>query len=174
MNSALGANNSAPYMLTSFEDLVAFLEKQSIPYRLIVVEQQKVIIPTRVASFESEIAILWAHNHSLVQCIHPLPFQVREERIPEIESAIVRLNDAFMLPGFGFSYNAFYIYYRLSMPIREGGISVNELEEIFNTCVNTSAKFCDLFLEIESGAVEASEVLEFAGLIFKEKVDGVY
>jgi hypothetical protein len=174
MNSALGENNSAPYMLQSFEDLVNFLEKQSVLYRLIVDEQQKVVIPTRVASFESEIAILWAHNHSLVQCIHPLPFKVREERIPEIESAIVRLNDAFMLPGFGFSYNASYISYRLSMPIREGGISVNELKEIFDICVNTSAEFCDLFSEIEAGAIDASEILEFAGLIFKKKVNNVY
>jgi hypothetical protein len=73
MNSALGANNSAPYMLTSFEDLVAFLENQSVQYRLVVDEQQKVIIPTRMAPLGSEIAILWASKRWLRMRITNMP-----------------------------------------------------------------------------------------------------
>jgi hypothetical protein len=174
MNSAPSAERSAPQMLNSFEDLVAFLESQSIPHRTMIDEGTKVIIPTRMKPLESELAIFWADEHSLLQCIHPLPFEVREERIPDIESAILRLNHALMLPGFGFHYESRYIYYRLSVPLRDNGVLVDEVQQLFESCVKTSAEFYELLTEIEMGSIDSVDVVEIAGLIYREKAHGVY
>jgi hypothetical protein len=173
MNNTLDAEKLAPQMLASFEDLVAFLESQSIPHR-VVPEEQKVVIPTRAKDIESELAILWGHEHSMVQCVHPLPFKVSEERISEIESAIARINHALMLPGFGLDHKNSYVYYRLNIPLRDHGASVTELEELFKTCVTTSSNFYSLLSEVNTGEVDANEVIEFAALIYKTKADSIY
>lgn len=173
MNNALDTEKLAPQMLTSFEDLVAFLESQSIPHR-VVQGQQKVVIPTRAKDIESELAILWGHEHSIVQCIHSLPFKIREERISEMEGAIARINHALMLPGFGIDHENRYVYYRMMIPLRNHSASVTELEELFRTCVSTSSNFYILLSEVNSGKVDAHEVIEFAALIYKTQAGGVY
>ncbi len=173
MSNAVDAEPLAPQMLSSFEDLVAFLESQSIPHR-VVQEEQKVVIPTRTKQREGELAILWGHEHSMIQCVHPLPFKVHEERMSEMESAIAWINHALMLPGFGIDHKNSYVYYRMNVPLRDHSASVTELEALFRTCVGTSSEFSGLLSEVNEGAVDGSEVLEFTTLMYKTKFDDVY
>jgi hypothetical protein len=128
-------------LVANFQDLLELLKNDNVPHRANP-EQQSVEIPTQSGSLEGELLILWDARSSLVQCIHPLPFEVPEDRIPAAESAISRINHALTLPGFGLNHVSRLLYYRLSVPRRDDGtLSAQELQRLFRTTVSTAADF---------------------------------
>lgn len=128
-------------LLANFQDLLKLLKEDNVPHRADL-EQQSVELPTQSGNLEGEMLILWDAKSSLVQCIHPLPFEVPEDRIPAAESAIARINHALTLPGFGLNHVSRLLYYRLSIPRRDDGtLSIQELQRLFRTTVSTAADF---------------------------------
>jgi hypothetical protein len=128
-------------LLANFQDLLNLLKEDNVPHRANP-EQQSVELPTQSGELEGEMLILWDARSSLVQCIHPLPFEVPEDRIPAAESAIARINHALTLPGFGLNHVSRLLYYRLSVPRRDDGtLSAQELQRLFRTTVRTAADF---------------------------------
>jgi hypothetical protein len=128
-------------LIINFESLTDFFDKESLPYQ-VDKDNQKVLLPTKFHALESELLILWDKDSSLIQCIHPLPFQVPESRIAAAESAISWINHVLMLPGFGLNHASRFLYYRLSIPRREdGAISVKELQQLVQTAISTAADF---------------------------------
>jgi len=128
-------------LLANFQDLLNLLKEDNVPHRANP-EQQSVELPTQSGELEGEMLILWDARSSLVQCIHPLPFEVPEDRIPAAESAIARINHALTLPGFGLNHVSRLLYYRLSVPRRDDGtLSAQAVQRLFRTTVRTAADF---------------------------------
>ena len=144
--------------LASFDDLIALFQRDEVPHR--VTKPSQVELPTKIKDLQSQLVIVWEPNAAILQCIHPLPFRVPEERVTAIESAIVRINHALMLPGFGLNHEVSLIYYRLCVPRREDGqMSVRELQRACQTAISTAA---DFYIPLQRVALEnqpADEIL---------------
>ncbi len=130
-------------LLASFDDLITLLEQDRIPYRIAhSSSQSQVELPTKIGALQSQLMIIWGPTAPILQCIHPLPFRVPEERLAAIESAIARINHALVLPGFGLNHEVRLIYYRLSIPRRDDGrLSRQEFQKACQTAIGTAADF---------------------------------
>ena len=147
-------------LLASFDDLITLLEQDRIPHRIANPSVPQVELPTRIGALQSQLMIIWGPTAPILQCIHPLPFRVPEERIAAIESAIARINHALVLPGFGLNHKVRLIYYRLSIPRREDGqLSAQEFQKACQTAIGTAA---DFYLPLKKVALDnqpAAEIL---------------
>ncbi|MEL6382809.1 MAG: YbjN domain-containing protein [Cyanobacteria bacterium J06626_18] len=140
-------------LLASFDDLIALLEQNRIPYRIAnPSSHSQVELPTRIGALQSQLMIIWGPTAPILQCIHPLPFRVPEERVAAIESAIARINHALVLPGFGLNHKVRLIYYRLSIPRRDNDqLSAQEFQKACQTAIGTAA---DFYLPLKKVALE--------------------
>jgi hypothetical protein len=153
---------SQPKLLTDFESLVEFLEQEKVPHQ-VDLDNQKIIFPTKFKTLESELLILWDIKNSLIQCIHLLPFEVPETRITAAESAITWINHELMLPGFGLNHERRFLYYRLSLPLRDdASISAEEFQQLVQTCIRTAADFYSPLLKVVFENMNPSLVLDIA------------
>ena len=146
-------------LLANFQDLLNLLKEDNVPHRANP-EQQSVELPTQSGELEGEMLILWDAISSLVQCIHPLPFEVPEDKISAAESAITRINHALTLPGFGLDHRNGFIYFRLSIPRRDDGtISAKELQRLVRTSINTAADFYKPLSGVVLGSKSPDQVM---------------
>jgi hypothetical protein len=167
MDNARVLESQSPQVLQTFEDLVKCLKRQSFPY-WIDRNIQQAVLTTKQREVESEIAIRWGGEHFIVQCFHPLLFQVPDKDVPNIESSIVRLNHIATFPGLGFDHKNGYVYYRQGILRRENNaLSVRELEKLIQNCITAGTDFHELLSEVVIGSFESSEVVEFAITIHK-------
>jgi hypothetical protein len=147
--------------IKTFEDLVDFLKNENTTHQ--VIENQKIIFPTKFKTLESELLVIWDIKNFLIQCIHPLPFQVPETQIAAAESAIAWINHELMLPGFGLNHEGRFLYYRLSLPLRDdASISTEEFQKLVQTCIRTAADFYSPLLKVVFEKINPSLVLDIA------------
>src|SRR5262245_40693694 len=99
-------------MLTTFLEMVMFLDRQATPMR-VEPEKERVVVSTAGRGLPGEMAILWDQQHMLVQCLYPLPFQIPAERMSAMDEAVTRINHALALPGLGVDHGGRLVYCRI-------------------------------------------------------------
>jgi hypothetical protein len=151
-----------PQLITCYEDLLQLFIREQLPYQADPSVQQ-IILPTALKSLNGELMILWDAQNNLVQCIHPLPFEVPVDRSAAAESAIAWINHALVIPGFGFNHEARLLYYRLSQPQREDGtLTVKEMQRLVQTCIQTTESFNLALQQVVLDAMNPDQVLTYA------------
>lgn len=152
---------SAPRVrrLRSYNDLIAFLVDENIAHR------------ANPASFTVQIAttppvlpgvafVRWVEKVPFVQVMQPIVTSVPEDRIHDVETAISHINDEAMTPGYGFSYEDRFIYYRVSLPIYDGEISSDVLQRAVTAVLDNARQLEPAFKKVVDGAPGAS-VLDY-------------
>lgn len=147
--------------LTSFAELCEFLDEQQIAYEKDG-ESQYVIIETQQGPIDSVMVIRWALSDGVVHFFQVMPLELPAERIPPVESAIIRLNHAYPVPGLGMNHEANALYFRFTVPILPRGfLSEIEVSEYFNYTVNQAAALFPTMQAVIQGTVPPAEALAF-------------
>ena len=127
--------------IRDYAGLLKLLEKDAVPFQA-QVEERSVRIGTKKGQLEGVMLIRWQDQDGVAQFIQSIPFETPEEKVPAVESAIVRINHAMALPGFGFHHKVRVPYFRLTAPLHPGvGLSDKEIRAYFSTCLRLASQF---------------------------------
>ena len=152
--------------MLSFEDLVTALDRLQIPHAADP-SRAAVEIATRVYEGGGALVIFWDPRLALVQLVHPLGFAVPAERRAGFFQALVAVNHALVLPGFGSDLDASAPYFRLVLPRRppDGSFSDDELRQGISTAVNTVRDFREVLRRVALDGLDPDQVLATAAAI---------
>lgn len=148
----------ATTVIRSFGDLLAYLGEQNVPHA-VNAEQQIVEIPTKAPPLDGVVYLRWERDTPYVQVIKPLVFDVPAERIRDLETALCRVNNALVLPGFGFDYERHTLYFRLTLPIFPEGMVPTQLRGLLLSCVQSARDFLIPFAGVLDGTSPGSDIL---------------
>jgi hypothetical protein len=151
----------ATTVIRSFGDLLAYLGEQNVPHA-INAEQQIVEIPTKAPPLGGVVYLRWERDTPYVQVIKPLGLDVPAERIGDLETALCRVNNALVLPGFGFDYERHTLYFRLTLPVFPEGMDTTHLRGVLLSCVQSARDFIVPFAGVLAGTSPGSEILTAA------------
>jgi hypothetical protein len=128
-------------MLSSYDDLQAYLRREDILYAA-VPQHQAVEISVRSQPVEGTMVIFWPSDPVLLQLMVLLSCTVPVERVGALESALLRLNHTLTIPGFGYNHANGTIYFRLTFPRHlDGHMEEEELRRAIQTGLNTVTEF---------------------------------
>lgn len=138
--------------LNTYEDLLSFLRGQGAVF-VEVPGQPAVELATHQPPVEGVLCIIWHPDVPLVQLVHPLPFQIPPDRIPAIERALLLINHALILPGFGMNHAQSTAYFRLALPRQvDAGIAEAEFQRAISTLMGTLRNFWEPLRAVAEGA----------------------
>lgn len=144
-----------------FAGLVKILQGDKINHEANVKEQYAVV-PINKGGLKSAQVIRWAGKDGVVHFIQVIPLKIPAENLAAFESAMVRLNHSFPVPGLGMNHDNMTPYFRLTVPLQpRGHILENEVKEYFSFCVNQSIQFYPTLAAIAKGEVPAEKALDF-------------
>ena len=141
--------------LCSYNDLVAFLVETNVTHRANPASFT-VQIATQPPALPGVAFVRWVEKVPLVQVMQEIVTSVPEDRIRDVEIAISRINDEAIMPGYGFSYEERFVYYRLSVPIHNGGISSDVLQRSVSAVLDNALQLEPALKKIVDGAAGAS------------------
>lgn len=128
-------------MLATYDDLLAFLRREGVSFREVRIHQA-VEIPTQAPPVEGVLAILWQAEPALVQLIHPLPMAIPQEGMYAVADALLRINHALAIPGFGLNHAEASPYFRLVLPRHaDDQLPESELQRAIRCVLTTLARF---------------------------------
>jgi hypothetical protein len=141
-----------PVLLATFADLLARLQADNVPHQVVDADRQVVAVPANLGGTPTQTVFRWEKQTSLFQIIVPLPFPVPPERVAAFESAVVRVNNAIALPGFGFDHEKGLPYYRLSVPREtDGALRLELLQRLLTSAVANARDFLGALRGITAG-----------------------
>ncbi len=146
--------------LTSFSDLLAFLEEAKLPHQSDA-SQQLVEVPTSSGPLKGSVYIRWEQHLPYVQIIHPMVLDVPPERQGDVEHAICKVNGAITPPGFGFEYGKRFIYFRLCVPIYEDGMLTGSFQRQVLGVIHSARDFLLPFRDVVGGR-PGDEIVDLA------------
>ncbi len=145
----------------TFDDLVSILQGDKINHEANT-EEEYAVIPIDKGGLKSAQVIRWAARDGVVHFIQVIPLKIPKENLAAFESAIVRMNHSFPVPGLGMNHENMTPYFRLTVPLQpRGHILENEVKEYFSFCVNQSIQFYPTLAAISKGEVPAENALTF-------------
>ena len=137
--------------LQSFEQLVQYLLDNKIPYR-IDEPRQLVELPSQNASLPTNVFVRWEKHVPFLQIVQFMIEGVPAGRVRELETAIVRADNALEVGGFGFDHERLRCYYRLTIPVfPHDGINPSTLIQLVQGVVRTAEDYRDAFQKIVAG-----------------------
>jgi hypothetical protein len=148
--------------LRSFEDLVAFLVKQDIPHQ-VDAANFAVQVSTTPPALPSAVFVRWEQKIPYVQLMQQLSGPVPDARLREVETALAHVNDVAMIAGYGYSYQAKVIYYRLSVPIYDGEISSDSLDRAMTAVLNNAVQLAPALVKVVEGSPGADVLAHLSG-----------
>jgi hypothetical protein len=146
--------------LTSFSDLIAFLDDAKLPHHADA-SQQVVEVPTSSGPLKGSVYIRWERQLPYVQVIHPMVLDVPAERLGDVEHAICKANGTVPLPGFGFEYGKRFIYFRLCVPMYDEGMLTGSFQRQVLGVIQNARDFLLAFRDVAAGR-PGDEILELA------------
>jgi len=145
--------------LRSFNDLRALLVEKNVAHRANPASFT-VQIATQPPALPGVAFLRWVEKVPFVQVMQQIVTSVPEDRIRDVEIAISHINDEAIMPGYGFSYEERFIYYRLSVPIYNGEISSDVVERAITAVLDNALQLEPALKKIVDGAAGAS-VLDY-------------
>ncbi len=141
-----------PAMLATYQDMLDLLNQDSV---LLKADNARmsVTIPTKRKDLDGVMIIRWQQKDGVVQFIQTMPIDVPEDRVAAVESAMVRLNHAMAVPGFGLDHTNRMPYFRLVIPFQPRGfMQDNELRAYFQVTLKQAAEFYAPLKKVAAGA----------------------
>jgi hypothetical protein len=148
-----------PVVLATFADLLARLQADNVPHQVVDPERQVVAVPANLGGTPTQTVFRWETGSPLFQIIVPMPFPVPADRVAAYESALVRVNNAIALPGFGFDHDKGLPYYRLSLPREtDGGLRLELLQRMLASAVANARDFLGALRGVTTGGSPADVI----------------
>ncbi len=146
--------------LTKFDDLIAYLKENNVPHKADPADQG---VEVAVASPQDagSIYIRWEKDLPYVQVIYPFIGNIPDARVPDVESAVVRVNNTIKLPGFGYEHGNHLLYMRLCVQLYDDGISATAFQRQVFAVLQNAKEFAGAFRDVVAGA-SAKDVLDLA------------
>ena len=177
-----------PNLVASPEDVFALLAADGVPHR-VDAEHGQVLIPTRLGSEDAVLTLRWASADGLLQLFQDMGEVVAQPQIAAVEEAITRLNHAMPVPGFGLNPEQGRLYYRLTVPLRQGTTAcrrarrarspstrstctsrpVTALRALFSAAVKNASDFLPVLRSVSRGEIAPAEVLTQAAALIASR-----
>lgn len=159
-----------PREVSSFAQLIEILNTDKINHQPNEAENYT-IVPINKNGLQAAQVIRWAAHDGVVHFIQVIPIQIEAERLPAIESAMIRLNHSYPVPGLGMNHENNTPYFRLTVPLLpRGHLLENEVKEYFSFCVNQAVNFTPALLALSKGEVAAKDILQFQRTMIQRKL----
>ncbi len=150
-----------PKKVTSLQELVEILKAEKIEHQANIPEQY-VVIPVKRGGLNSAQVIRWAARDGFVHFIQVIPVQIPDENLTVVESAMVRINHSYPVPGLGMNHDNNTTYFRFTVPILPRGFLLeSEVKEYFSFSVNQAVQLLPTIKALAEGEVAAEDALEF-------------
>jgi hypothetical protein len=107
------------------------------------------------------VYIRWEKDLPYVQVVYPFIGNVPAPRIPDVESAICRVNATIKLPGFGFQHGDNFIFMRLCVQLYEDGITPIAFQRQIAAVLENAREFVAAFRDVIGGA-PATDIIKLA------------
>jgi hypothetical protein len=137
--------------VSRYEELVQFLADSNVPRRENHAELS-VEIPVMLPPLTGSVYLRWERKMPYLQVIHPFLLDVPPARIPDIESAITRINATLTAPGLGFHHDKRFVYMRRTVPAYADGISTSALQQQISDVLAVAKEFVGPLTKIVGGA----------------------
>lgn len=137
-------------------DLEALLDEQGVRWRR-GSGPAEIVVPCEIANEEARLVLTLAPR--LLHCHLLLPASVPESSREAAALAVCRLNQDLSLPGFGFDTDTGSLYYRVTVPCEDDGLSAAVVRSVLATCVSTAEERWQEVLRSASPGSSAGEVL---------------
>lgn len=146
-----------PNVVTSFDDVTALLSLDGVSHRADPARDE-VHIPTRLGAEEAVLMLRW--NNGFLQLFQDMNEAVEPARLADMDEAVTRLNHAMPVPGFGMNPSSNQLYYRLTVPLRQGGVLPSTaLRALFSAAVKNAADFLPALRRVARGELAPGEIL---------------
>ena len=146
--------------LTKFDDLLAYLRENNVPHKADPAGLS-VELPLATPANAGSVYVRWEKDLPYVQVIYPFVGEVPDARVPDVESAIVRVNNTIKLPGFGYEHGNHIIYMRLCVQLYDEGISATSFQRQVFAVLQNANEFVGAFRDVVAGA-SGKDVLDLA------------
>jgi hypothetical protein len=134
----MGLNESR---IASLDALIALLEREGMEVRPDR-EQHRVEVGNMLAGVAAPLLLQWDAERHVVQVVQALPWPVPAEKVAAAESAIVRLNHALVVAGFGLNPNTRIAYFRMSALLEsDGSIAEPDLKRVVAVATRTAREW---------------------------------
>ncbi|MEW4487963.1 YbjN domain-containing protein [Thalassoglobus sp. JC818] len=168
--SPLIAQQPESSQIKSLENLMQFFQRIGVNSQADL-EQGFIAIPVKKEAFEAVHVVRWATSDGVVHFIQVIPLKVAPERIAALESAIVRLNHSYPVPGLGFNHETGTLYFRMTVPFAPAGyLTEQEAQEYFGYCINQAYQFVPTLTELIEGRVEPENVLQYHRQVLQDSL----
>lgn len=138
--------------LTKFDDLIEYLKENNVPHKAEPAEQGVEVGVSGPQGDAGSVYIRWEKDLPYVQVIYPFIGDVPDARVPDIESAIVRVNNVIKLPGFGYEHGNKLIYMRLVVQLYDGSIGATAFQRQVLAVIQNAKEFVGAFQDVVNGA----------------------
>jgi len=150
-----------PMRIDSYAALVQMLTKDNIQFEPDD-NSQLVVCPTSKEGVESAIVIRFALEDGVVHFVAIMPLEVPADRLPAVESAMIRMNHGYPVPGLGFNHDTGTMYFRLTAPVLPRGfLDEAEVKEYFGYTINQTIALMPTMRAIINGDVEPKNVMAY-------------
>jgi hypothetical protein len=106
--------------IESLEALITLLQREGMEVRPDR-DQHRVEVGNMLAGVAAPLLLQWDAERHVVQVVQALPWPVPAEKVSVAESAIVRLNHALVVAGFGLNPTTRIAYFRVSALLESDG-----------------------------------------------------
>jgi hypothetical protein len=137
--------------LKSFAQLVQFLTDNHFPHA-VDPAHQIVELPSKAAPLPGNLILQWSTTVPFLQIVHFMLGDVPADRVPALEDALVRMNNLYEVPGFGYEHKNRRLYYRLAVPVLpDDGISPTTLNALGQGVVKAGKEFLEPLKAVIAG-----------------------
>ena len=137
--------------IATFRELLTFLDASEVSHR--VDEAIQIVeLPSSGPELPSSVYLRWERHVPFIQLIQFMLESVPAERIREIETAIVRLDNVLEVGGFGLDHERRHLYCRLTVPVfQPEGIVSTTLVRLVAGVVENAAQYVESFRRVVAG-----------------------
>jgi hypothetical protein len=154
-----------------FEQLVAFLNTNQVPHTLNA-ELQLVELTSNAGPLPGNLVVKWEKLVPFVQVIHVMIEGVPADRVREVETALVRLDNRLEVGGFGFDHDRRNLYCRLSIPVLPpDGLNPTTLAQLGNGVIRNAMEFLQPFQEVIEGKPGDQIAAIYEAFLAKRKLE---
>lgn len=133
-------------LVHTYDELVKLLTEEKVTFRTDAETQVVELASGKTPPLLGNIYVRWEKAVPFIQLIQFMVDDVPAERVHEVETAIVRLNNTLEVGGFGFDHSNRRMYCRLTLPVfAEIGIEADVIQKICNGVVRNALEFLDAF-----------------------------
>jgi hypothetical protein len=123
--------------------------------------RQTVDVPPDTSDLPGPTHLRWEKRHPFLQLIQPIVLGVPRERVRDIETAVVRLNNVSLHPGIEFDHGTSTVYHRVTAVVLVDGIRLDLIQAYLQGLLIKARQLRPTFLQIVGG-LSGDEILRVA------------